>query len=255
ALLAALNPFLLAGSAADSVITTAVNLWHYDRLSAPEREALARYRTLLEREPQTRDAPEIAHAIRRLGTKRAAALCKDTLELAQKALDTDDLDHAAFYAHAADRIDGCADDAARALARVNEARARRAARGAAGAGGRAGHRDAGRTGLADLAGDHGASAGRHAAAVLGSADYSALDAIREAERRHARDTARYVLLGGRMDGRNALYTASQFGAQGAQAAESFGIFNVIGLLTRAWQAWRHDPVSNQAIIDRGEAFL
>src|SRR5207247_6552589 len=41
ALLAALNPFLLAGSAADSVITTAVNLWHYDRLSTPEREALA----------------------------------------------------------------------------------------------------------------------------------------------------------------------------------------------------------------------
>src|SRR5207249_2574514 len=63
ALLAALNPFLLAGSAADSVITTAVNLWHYDRLSAPKREALARYRSLLEREPQTRDAPEIARAI------------------------------------------------------------------------------------------------------------------------------------------------------------------------------------------------
>ena len=315
ALLAALNPFLLVGSAADSVITTAVNLWHYDRLSAPEREALARYRSLLEREPQTRDAPEIARAIRRLGTKRAAALCKDTLELAQKALDTDDLDHAAFYAHAADRIDGCSDDAARPLARVNEARARRAAREEAGrwpiddspqptsadelsdyqgllvataladpgamieaasrfrarhddspfapsalyvvavARDLAGHRDAGRTALAELAGDHGSSAGRHAAAVLGSADYSALDAIREAERRHARDTARYVLLGGRMDGRNALYTASQFGAQGAQAAESFGIFNVIGLLTRAWQAWRHDPVSNQAIIDRGEAFL
>src|SRR3989454_5584714 len=132
ALLAALNPFLLAGSAADSLISTAVNLWHYDRLSAPEREALARYRTLLEREPHTRDAPEIAHAIRRLGTKRAAALCKDTLELAQKALDTDDLDHAAFYAHAADRIDGCADAAARPLARVNQARARRAAREEAG---------------------------------------------------------------------------------------------------------------------------
>src|SRR5207253_10652002 len=48
ALLAALNPFLLAGSAADSLITTAVNLWHYDRLSTPEREALARYRALLE---------------------------------------------------------------------------------------------------------------------------------------------------------------------------------------------------------------
>src|SRR5207245_2233822 len=102
--LAALNPFLLAGSAADSVITTAVNLWHYDRLSAPEREALARYRSLLEREPQTRDAPEIARAIRRLGTKRAAALCTDPLALAKKALDTNDLDHAAFYVHSAERI-------------------------------------------------------------------------------------------------------------------------------------------------------
>jgi len=119
----------------------------------------------------------------------------------------------------------------------------------------AGHRDAGRAALAELAGDRGSSAGRHAAAVLGSADYSALDAIREAERHHARDTARYVLLGGRVDGRNALHTASQFGAQGAQAAESFGMFNLLGVLTRVWTAWRHDPVSNQAIIDRGEAFL
>src|SRR5207247_2638966 len=117
ALLAALNPFLLAGSAADSLITTAVNLWHYDRLSTPEREALARYRALLEREPQTRDAPEIVRAIQRLGTKRAAALCADTLALAKKALDTNDLDHAAFYVHSAERIDGCADEAARPLAR------------------------------------------------------------------------------------------------------------------------------------------
>src|SRR5207245_2024735 len=119
----------------------------------------------------------------------------------------------------------------------------------------AGHRDAGRAALEELAGDHGSGAGRHAAALLASADYSALDAIRDAERRHARDTARYVLVGGRLDGRNALYTASQFGAEGARAAESFGMFNVIGVLTRAWQAWRHDPVSNQAIVERGEAFL
>src|SRR5207249_4904564 len=73
AVLAALNPFLLAGSAIDSVVTTAVNLWQYNRLSTPEREALARYGTLLEREPHTRDAPEISRAIRRLGAKRAAA--------------------------------------------------------------------------------------------------------------------------------------------------------------------------------------
>src|SRR5207244_4387214 len=102
------------------------------RLAAHEREALARYRALLEREPQTRDAPEIVRAIQRLGTKRAAALCADTLALAKKALDTNDLDHAAFYVHSAERIDGCADEAARPPARVNEARARRAAHEEAG---------------------------------------------------------------------------------------------------------------------------
>jgi hypothetical protein len=315
ALLAALNPFLLAGSAADSIITTAVNLWHYDRLSTPEREALTRYRTSLEREPATRDAPEIARAIRRLGTKRAATLCDDTVHLAQKALDADDLDHAAFYARSAARTEGCSDDAAAPIEKVTEARARWAARQEAGrwpvddppkAGsaaeredydallratalaepGRiieaasrfrerhedspftpsalyaiavardlAGHRDEAREALVTLARDGDSSAGRHAAALLASADYSRLDAIRAAEQRHTRDTARYVLLGGRMDGRTAVYTATQFGAEGIRAAQSFGIFNVIGVLTRAWQAWRHDPVSNQTILDRGEEFL
>src|SRR5205085_76440 len=110
-----------------------------------------------------------------------------------------------------------------------------------------GHADAGREALDELAGDRGSSAGRHAAAVLGSADYSRLAAIRDAEHQHSRDTARWVLLGGRLDGRTALYTATHFGAEGLKAAQSFGIFNVIGVVTRAWQAWRHDPVSNQSI--------
>jgi len=314
-LLAALNPFLIAGSAADSVITTAVNLWHYDRLSTPEREALARYETTLEREPRTRDAPEIARAIRRLGTKRAGALCDATIELADQAIDHHDLDHAVFYARAADRIEGCEDRAARPLEKVTHARAEHAAREDAGrwpvddapepasaeeardyetlvvatalgepggiieAGSRfrerhddsafapaalyavavardlAGHRDAGREALTEVAREKGTGAGRHAAAVLASADYSRLDAILDAERHHARDTARWVLLGGRMDGRTALHTAATFGAQGISAAQSFGILNLIGVATRAWQAWRHDPVSNQAIIDHGEEFL
>jgi hypothetical protein len=58
-----------------------------------------------------------------------------------------------------------------------------------------------------------------------------------------------------MDGRTALYGAVHLGAQGVSAAQSLGIFNVIGVLTRAWQAWRKDPVSNQSIIDRGEEVL
>src|SRR5262249_58554893 len=88
--LAALNPFLLAGSAVDSVATTAVNMWNYNRLSPREREALVRYRTLIERDARTNDAPEIVQQVQALGAKRAAALCKDTVDLGTQALDADD---------------------------------------------------------------------------------------------------------------------------------------------------------------------
>ena len=132
ALLAALNPFLLAGSAIDSVATTAINLWHYGRLSRQEREALVHYRTLLEREPDTGDAPEIARAIRRLGTKRAAAVCDDTVAAGRRAFEAHDLYHAAFYLLDAHRLDGCKKKAERLLARTDEARARRAAEEEAG---------------------------------------------------------------------------------------------------------------------------
>lgn len=132
AVAAAINPFLLAGSAIDSVATTAVNLWNYNRLSTPEREALARYTTALQREPATVDAPEMVRAVRRLGTKRAEALCTQTLRLADEALDADDLDHAAYYARSASRIEGCGERAEEPLTHVTEARARRAAREEAG---------------------------------------------------------------------------------------------------------------------------
>jgi len=315
ALVAALNPFLLAGSAADSLVTTAVNLWNYNRLSTPEREALARYQTLLAREPRTSDAPEITRAIRRIGAKRSAALCEESLSLARKTLEQNDLDHAAFYARTAASLDGCAERAEETDEEVTAARARHLAREEAGrwpvddpprptpgpetldyeallvatvlgepgamieaasrfrahhgespftptasyivavARDLAGHREDARTALAELAGDDDSSAGRHAAALLASTDYSALDALSAAERQHARDTARYVLLGGRMDGRTALYSAAHLGTEGVRAAESLGILNVIGVVSRAWQTWRKDPISNQTIIDRGEELL
>src|SRR5262249_15377895 len=119
----------------------------------------------------------------------------------------------------------------------------------------AGHHEESRTALADLAHDKGTEAGRHAAALVASPDFNRLGAIDEAERRHTRDTLKYVFLGGQLDGRTAVHTAAAFGAQGLQAAQSFGAVNVIGMLSRAWTAWRHDPVSNQTIIDRGEEFL
>src|SRR5262249_42700315 len=55
--LAALNPFLIAGSALDSAATTPVNLWNYNRLSPRERDALLRYRTLIEHDGRTDHAP------------------------------------------------------------------------------------------------------------------------------------------------------------------------------------------------------
>jgi hypothetical protein len=117
----------------------------------------------------------------------------------------------------------------------------------------AGRRPDARDVLGDLAGDDG-SAGRTAAGILASVEFTRLDAIRSAEHRHTRDTARFVLLGP-PNGRSALYGAAQLGAEGIRAAQSIGIFNVIGVVTRAWQAWRRDPISNQEIIDRGEEFL
>jgi len=310
---AAINPFLLAGSAVDSVATTAVNLWHYNRLSTPEREALGRYRSTLVRDPQTEDAPEIAAAIRRLGRKRTQLVCEETVRLSERALDADDVDAALFYARSADRLDGCDDKAEKPLAKAVEAGTQRAAReeaarwpadeplqpapgsealdyeevlvvtAAADPGGMseaanrfrtrhpdsdldgavaytvavsrdlAGHREAARSTLHDLADDN-SGAGRRAKALLASPDFNRLDALDDAERRHSRAQVRYVLLG-QPDGRSALYAAANAGTNATGAAQSFGIVNVIGLLTRAWQTWRKDPTSNQAIIDRGEELL
>jgi tetratricopeptide (TPR) repeat protein len=314
AVLAALNPFLLAGSAVDSLATTAVNLWNYNRLSTPEREALARYRASLSREPHTGDAPEIARAIRKLSPRRAEALCADTVRLGEKALDADDLDRALFYLRAAKGMDDCAERAEKPLGHAEEDFARRTVREDAGlwpaddpllpepgpeaddwrallyatalgdpgamveAGNRfverhddsdlepgaryvvgvarlmAGHEDEGRAALEAIAGDDD-QVGEHAAAVLAGSEFTGFDAIGDAERRHTREVLRYVFLGNSFTGRDVVHGAASVGASGVSAASTLGIANVIGVATRAWGAWRKDPASNQAIIDRGEEFL
>lgn len=314
AFLAAINPLLLAGSAVDSIATTAVNLWNYNRLSTAEREALVRYRTELAREPDTADAPAIARAIRRLGEKRAKVFCTETVAAATQALDAGDLDRARFYVDSALATDHCTDAAATSQERLARLRNERAAREEAArwpvdeppapepdetedhyalvaavalgdpaamaeAGNRflarhedsalapgvryavavardlGGHRELARDAVTALARDHRSDAGRHAAALAASPEWNRLGALADAESAHSRDVARYVLLGRQMDGRTALYSALQIGADSVRGAQSFGIFNVIGLATRAWSAWRKDPASNQAIIDRGEDFL
>jgi tetratricopeptide (TPR) repeat protein len=125
--LAALNPFLLAGSAVDSVATTAVNLWHYNRLSPREREALVRYRTLIERDARTSDAPEIVHEVQALSAKRAAALCTEMVDRGKQALEAGDLDVARFHLSRAERLPDCAKRAAKPEERLAETLARRTA--------------------------------------------------------------------------------------------------------------------------------
>src|SRR5262249_29753616 len=250
---------------------------NYDRLSTAEREALARYREMLEREPHTVDAPEIAAAIRRLGAKRAAALCKETVALGTKALDAHDLDHAAFYLRDASHLDDCAEATKKPMDRLAEALAKHAAAEEAGlwpvddppepassaeaddyrdvlvaaaagdpgamvetarrfrerhedsdfrtsaaftiAAGRhlAGHHDQAREALVEVARADATAPGREAKGLLAMPDMNRLEAVSDAERRHTRDTVRYVLLGGGLDGRTAMYSAFQLGSAGLQA--------------------------------------
>jgi hypothetical protein len=312
AFLAALNPYLIAGSALDSLATTMINLYHYNDLSPREREALVRYRRQLSKDADTNAAPEIAEVIREINVRRNAKLCADTVALAESALDDEDLDRARFYVASATTLDGCekqtdkiretlaaalalretgteagrwpADDlqqpdaaeradyaelaaatvladpgpmmaAAQAFVQRHPKSPHRPAVTLAVAVARdmAGHRDAAEAALREIDDDSGA--GRIATALLETPRFKRLDGLAAAESKHSREVAQYVLVGGGLDGRTALYTASQVGAQGLQAAQSFGIFNVIGMLTRGWSAWWKDPASNQAIIDEGERFL
>jgi tetratricopeptide (TPR) repeat protein len=311
--LAALNPFLLAGSAVDSVATTAVNLWNYNRLSPREREALVHYRTVIEHDARTYDASEVVHGVQSLSAKRASALCDQTSGEAKRALDAHDLVVARYYVGSAQQLPDCAPRVAKTAERLAEALAKQSAAdqaalwpadgvilpagsleaedyealaratalgepdammAAAQRFGRthpgsmmspsaklvvaasrdlSGRRPEARAALEDLAAED-SNAGRVAKGILEGPDFGQLTAMDAAERHHTRSVAKYVLFGG-IDGRNALYTAAEFGAQGAQAGTSLGIVNVIGIATRAWHAWRNDPVSNQEVIDRGEELL
>jgi hypothetical protein len=307
-----LNTFILAGSAVDSLATTAVNLYHYNDLSPREREALVRYRRQLARDAHTTAAPEIAEIVREINARRNVTVCKDTVAAAKREID-DDLDLARFFLRSADALDGCGERADKVRDEIAAALAHRdavadAARWPADdvelpspseresyhalaaatvlgdparmmasaqaftqqnpdsdhqpgatlvvavARDLAGHRAGAESALEDIASKK-TGPGRVAIAMLETPRFKGVDGMSSAERRHSRDVAEYVLVGGGLDGRTVLYTATQLGAQGVAAAESFGVFNVIGMATRAWTAWRKDPASNQAIIDQGEQYL
>src|SRR6185369_3241988 len=86
----------------------------------------------------------------------------------------------------------------------------------------AGHRAGAESALEDIASKK-TGPGRVAIAMLETPRFKGVDGMSSAERRHSRDVAEYVLVGGGLDGRTVLYTATQLGAQGVAAAESFGV--------------------------------
>src|SRR5262249_43991795 len=118
----------------------------------------------------------------------------------------------------------------------------------------AGHRDAARAEVSAIARDH-SSVGRHAAALVKTPDWNRLEALAAAETRHSRDVAKYVLVGPGIDERSVVYTAARASIDAVGAAQSFGMLNLIGMVSRGLGAWKKDPASNQAIIDRGEDLL
>jgi hypothetical protein len=116
-----------------------------------------------------------------------------------------------------------------------------------------GQRTRARETLEDLEDDD-TPVGQYAAGVVAGPGYGDADALAAAERRHRNAVARYVALGG-ATGTAALHGAAQLAAYGASGAQSLGITNAIGLLVRAYRAWRHDPAPNDAVITRGETYL
>ena len=117
-----------------------------------------------------------------------------------------------------------------------------------------GNRPAARDTLEDLADDDDTPVGQYATGVLAGPGYGEADALAAAERQHRLAVARYVTLGG-TNGTTALHGATQLAAYGAGGAQSLGITNAIGLLVRAYRAWRHDPAPNDPVITRGETYL
>ena len=99
------------------------------------------------------------------------------------------------------------------------------------------------------------SAGRAAAGLQAAGRRGRQEALAAAQRQHSRDVMRYVVLGPRLVGRSAVHGAARLAAYGAAGAQTLGITNAVGVLTRGWRAWRQDPASNARIIDEGEAYL
>jgi tetratricopeptide (TPR) repeat protein len=107
----------------------------------------------------------------------------------------------------------------------------------------------------DLARNESTNMGRRAALYLDNPEADRFKTLREAVRQHRRQRLRYVFLGKRPSLPGTLRSAARTGLGGLQAAQTLGVFNVVGVLTRAIGNWRSDPIPNDAIVAAGEDFV
>jgi hypothetical protein len=306
--LSAINPAFLASAAIDSLASTAVNVWRWQRPRAEERQALSHYRQHFRRDGQPAELRPTVHRLRR---KIAAADCSRKIQAASAAAPSDPV-LAGVHLRAARAIRGCESLADEAQAQLKRDERERTAAGDKSlwprdplpsiaapleyrtllvgllqadpgkirtaarrlrehrpesdlldealyaetvAADLEGNHEAALDGLRGLARDTSTNMGQRAEALLHDPAANPMRALRDALSQHQRARARYVLFGGRPSPRTALHGAARTSAGGLRTLQTFGIFNVIGLLGRAVTNWRRDPIANAPIIAAGEELL
>ena len=96
---------------------------------------------------------------------------------------------------------------------------------------------------------------RRARQLLESPDYDLMASFRRAQSAHRLETIKYVVGGGELIKKNLLYGTAPLLASGPAAAGSLAAANVLLIGTNLYQLFTSNPVSSQAIIDKGEAYL
>ncbi|MGH7830135.1 MAG: hypothetical protein ACREP8_08140, partial [Candidatus Binatia bacterium] len=96
---------------------------------------------------------------------------------------------------------------------------------------------------------------RRAELLLKSPEYNLLASLRHAQTQRRVETVKYVLLGNDFLKKNLLYSAGPLVASGPAGAASVGAANVILIGTNLFQVLTSNPVSQEAIIEAGAAYI
>ena len=96
---------------------------------------------------------------------------------------------------------------------------------------------------------------QRAAALLQSPHYNLLTPFQEARTERQLESAKYVLLGEDFLRKNLLFGAGALAVAGPGAAMALGMANALMVTNNAYQVMTQNPVSAQAVIDAGVAYV